>query len=89
MDYNLIEEIITSLGFPIVCVLALGWFVHKIWQHSMDNMKEQITRQEQISKEREDKLFEQIDKFNNSLDNFNVTLIKIDTRLEYLENKLS
>ena len=32
-------ELITSLGFPIACVLALGFFVYKLWQQSVDREK--------------------------------------------------
>lgn len=29
MDINIIQQLITSLGFPIVCVVALGWFIYQ------------------------------------------------------------
>lgn len=35
MDINVVTQLIGSLGFPIVCVLALGLFVFKIWQQSV------------------------------------------------------
>ena len=31
MDVNTIQTAISTLGFPIVCVLFLGWFIWKIW----------------------------------------------------------
>lgn len=77
MDIASIQQIITTLGFPIACVIALGFFVWKVWQQNTNN-----------AKEREDRLFQQIDKFSISLDNFNTTLIKIDTRLEAVEKKI-
>lgn len=51
MDVNTIQTAISTLGFPIVCVLFLGWFIWKIW----------MSQQEQ-NKEREDKLYEYIGK---------------------------
>ena len=27
MDINILEQAVTSFGFPIVCVFALGWFI--------------------------------------------------------------
>lgn len=51
MDINTIQTLITSLGFPIVCVVALGWFIWKIW-----------TSQQDQNKEREDKLYEYLGK---------------------------
>lgn len=29
MDVGNIQSLITSLGFPIVCCVALGWFIYK------------------------------------------------------------
>ena len=41
MDLALIIEAIATVGFPIVCVLALGFFVWKIYQQS-------VTREEKL-----------------------------------------
>ena len=32
MDINAIQTLITTLGFPIVCVIALGWFIYKAFE---------------------------------------------------------
>ena len=32
MDINTVQTLITSLGFPIVCVIALGWFIYKAFE---------------------------------------------------------
>ena len=31
MDVNTLTTLITTLGFPIVCVVGLGWFIYKIY----------------------------------------------------------
>lgn len=85
MDINGISQLISSLGFPIVCVLCLGWFIHKVWSDNRTDVQQQIKTMEENYKAREDKLYHQIEKFSESLDNFNVTLTRIDTRLDYLE----
>lgn len=46
MDANAIQTAITTLGFPIVCVLFLGWFIWKIW-----------IRQQEQNEKREEKLY--------------------------------
>lgn len=43
---QMIEHAITTLGFPIVCVVFLGWFVWKIW-----------LRQQEQNEKREEKLY--------------------------------
>ena len=32
MDINTVQTLITSLGFPIVCVIALVWFIYKAFE---------------------------------------------------------
>lgn len=46
MDVGTIQTLISTLGFPIVCVLFLGWFIWKIW-----------TKQQDQNEKREDKLY--------------------------------
>ncbi|MFQ7307216.1 MAG: hypothetical protein ACLROY_01180 [Mediterraneibacter sp.] len=43
---QIVEHAITTLGFPIVCVVFLGWFVWKIW-----------LRQQEQNEKREEKLY--------------------------------
>ena len=44
MDNAAIIELISTLGFPIVVCLALGYFVYKIWLQS-------VTREEKLMAE--------------------------------------
>ena len=46
MDANAIQTAIATLGFPIVCVLFLGWFIWKIW-----------VKQQETNEKREEKLY--------------------------------
>ncbi|MFR5264442.1 hypothetical protein [Clostridium sp.] len=83
------EQLITNLGFPVAVACACGYF---IWHTTQQQREDNKTIQKQImedSKQREDRMFAQLDKFGDSLDSFNTTLIKIDTRLEAVEKKVS
>lgn len=51
MDLSVIQTLITTLGFPIVCVIAMGWFISKLWNQSQEQ-----------NKQREDKLYEVVSK---------------------------
>ena len=51
MEIGAIQTLISTLGFPVVCVLFLGWFIYKIWMNQQDN-----------NKSREEKLYEFIGK---------------------------
>lgn len=43
MDVNMFLELIGTIGFPIACVLALGIFVYKLWQQSVEREKTLMT----------------------------------------------
>ena len=34
MDYGIIADLITNLGLPITMVIAMGWFIYKIYKKS-------------------------------------------------------
>ena len=69
MDVNTIQTLITSLGFPIVCVIALGWFIYKAF--------EKFTAQ---SEKREEKLYTviaQAQETNERLSNTNAEFVSV------------
>ena len=43
MELAAIPELISVLGFPIVCVGALGFFVYKLWQQSAEREERLFT----------------------------------------------
>lgn len=57
MEIDSITTLISNVGFPIVCVLALGWFVYRSYDRIMTN-----------NQTREDKLYEMIGKTQAQLD---------------------
>lgn len=45
-------ELITTVGFPIACVIAMGWFIYKIYQKSIDReneLREEIKENQKIN----------------------------------------
>ena len=34
MDVGVVSETISTLGFPIALVVAMGWFIYKLWKQS-------------------------------------------------------
>lgn len=76
---EVVAELITQLGFPIACVVAMGYFIWTIYKQSVD---------------REDKLMDLLNKQNDKFDVQNeqlqaiaLTQERIIDRLEKLENK--
>lgn len=85
MDLNTIQTAISTLGFPIVMVIALGWFIWKLW-----------TKSQEQNEKREDKLYQVIEKAqvqNEELSDTNSQFIKVltdyKTDLETIKNDVA
>lgn len=74
---NEIANLVGSLGFPIVCVGACGYFIWFI-----------IKAEREENQKREEKYIETINNFSIVMDKVNENLINNNKRLEYIENKL-
>ena len=75
---QIISNLISSLGFPIFCVLALGWFLYQIYKNMMntldtitDNNKELVETNRELIKGMDIK----IDNIENKLD---IYITKVD-----------
>ena len=75
--FDEITNLVTSLGFPIVCVIACAYFINYI-----------IKAEREENQKREEKYIETINKFSVVMDKVNDNLIANNKRLEYIENKL-
>lgn len=82
MDLSVIQTLITTLGFPIFCVLAMGWFISKTWNQSQEQ-----------NKQREDKLYEVVSKAQAQNERLSITnsefvsvLTDYKTDLETIKN---
>ena len=74
---NDVVNLITNLGFPIVCVIACAYFINYI-----------IKAEREENQKREEKYIETINNFSVVMDKVNENLITNSKRLEYIENKL-
>lgn len=82
MEIGLIMELIATVGFPIVCVLALGWFVWHIYKQSVERenkLMAEITENRLVN----EKAIETISQYAERLTHIedNVTEIKDDVIL--------
>ena len=77
MSIEEISSAITTLGFPIICVIACGYFINNM-----------IKAQREENQNREEKYIETINNFTIVMDKVNENLITNNKRLEYIENKL-
>ena len=88
MDVVTVTELISTLGFPVVCVMGLGWFLYQVFQKTTAQNEANMQAVQERCAAREERLYQQIDKFSESLNSFNTTLVRIDTRLEAVEEHL-
>ena len=72
-----ITNLVTTLGFPIVCVIGCAYFINYIIKAERDE-----------NQKREEKYIETINKFSDVLEKVNDNLSTNNKRLEYIENKL-
>ena len=52
MEQLTFVELITTVGFPIACVIAMGWFIYKIYQKSIDRedeLRDEIKENQKIN----------------------------------------
>lgn len=85
MDLQVIQNLISGLGFPIVCTLGLGYFVFKIWNAQRGDFNKQLQEITERADEREKSLYGLMDKYNMALSDAVETLARIDTRISVLE----
>lgn len=78
MDISTIEGLITSIGFPIFCVLALGYFIYKSY--------EKIEKRNEV---REEKLYTMLANSQSAIDNAIDTNAKFVAQLESMQNNVN
>ena len=67
MDLKTIELLITSVGFPIVCVLGMGFFIWQIYKQSVTR-ENKLNEQIEVSQSVNAKAIDTIAKYAEKLD---------------------
>lgn len=52
MTIEMITSLITTLGLPVVLILAMGWFIFKLWQQSAEReqkLYEELTKSREVN----------------------------------------
>lgn len=81
MELDVISQLIATLGFPIVCVIGLAFFVWKIWQHYRDDMNANMERLQQRCIEREKILTEELQRSEEVIQKAIETLAFYETNI--------
>ena len=89
MDANAVTSLITSLGFPIVCCLGMGYFIFHIYKTTTAENKENMEQVQARCAAREEKLFEEI-KENRTVNAKAIeTIAHYADRLEIIQHDVS
>lgn len=68
MELSAIVELITSLGFPIVCVIALAFFIWKIYNQSVareEKLMTEITENRLVNQQAVETIAKFAERFNH------------------------
>lgn len=84
-----IGELIPSLGFPIICVIGLGWFIYQIYTDTTKQYAENMEAVQARCKEREDKLYIQLEKQNEINGRFAEIIAQYDIKLNTIQTDIS
>jgi chromosome segregation ATPase len=60
MDITAITKAVSSVGFPIVCVIGMGWFIYQVFKKTTDESAKNMEKVQARCKEREEKLYQEI-----------------------------
>ena len=80
------EQMINSLGFPIACVCALGYYFVQKDKSSREDINKIIDNLREDNKLDRELYRDTIDKFDNKLDKFATALESNNNRLEAIED---
>lgn len=86
MDYTIVVELISTLGFPIALVIVMGIFIYKIYQQSVareENLMNEIT----ITREINGKAVETIAHYAEKLETIQNDINDIKTEITVIASK--
>ena len=82
------EQMINSLGFPVACVCALGYYFVQKDKSSREDINKIIDNLREDNKLDRELYRDTIDKFDSKLDKFAIALESNNNRLESIEDDI-
>ena len=84
-----IADLVPSLGFPIICVLGLGWFIYKIYNDTTKQNNDNMAAVQARCKEREERLYEQLEKQNEINGRFAQIIAQYEVKLDNIQTDIN
>ncbi len=89
MDVATITQLITTLGFPIVAVIAMAWFIYQIYQKTTEDNAANMEKVQARCQEREDKLYQEIKENREVNAQAIATIAKYAEKLEVIQTDVN
>lgn len=86
MDIAMITELISTLGFPMACVIAMGFFIYKIYKKSEDREDKLMLEIEENRRINADAIAT-IGKYATSIDTIKEDIREIKTDITIIKNQ--
>lgn len=86
MDVKMITDLITSLGFPIALVIAMGVFIYNIYKQSVDR-ENQLMLEIKENREINAQAIETIAHYAEKLEGIQEDIKEIKTDITVIKNK--
>lgn len=80
-----ILQAITTVGFPIVCAIVMGWFIYKIYTNTTAENAANMEKVQARCAEREEKLYQQLEKAQEINGQAIATITLYAERLEVIQ----
>lgn len=89
MDIATTTELITTLGFPIACVIAMAAFIFYIYNTWTKENQETLEKLQERCQAREDKLYDEIAKNREVISSAITTIAHYAEKLDVIQKDIS
>ena len=84
-----VMTLISTVGFPIACAIAMAWFIYQIFLKTTAQQEANMEKVQARCKEREEKLYAEIEKNRKVNEKAIETIAQYAGRLETIQNDIS
>lgn len=89
MTIPVVVELIATFGFPIVCVIVMGWFIYQIYKKTTASNEANMAQLQERCLAREDKLYNELEKSREINAKAIETIAHYAEKLEVIQNDIS
>ena len=86
MDISAITSLFTTLGFPVACVIGLGFFIWVMWKNTREDNAKAMSQLQERCLAREERMSKQLDKNESILQKSIETLAFYEAHITRIED---